>query len=183
MFLLERNHSVIVLAQVKILVHFVKVYHSTFNQFSTFLSLYYHLNFSFIWLYNTFFINGILDPIIGGVMNSVSLSKWQFTQNTLPADIIFKSYSFSQLVKITLGFSLNNTDNCQPRVVGEVASCMHSKWVIRICKSKKNRQHNGQKDNQRSTKHTHKTTDRVTQTTLNAGGELRCPGRVGVYGV
>jgi hypothetical protein len=26
-------------------------------------------------LYNTFFINGILDPIIGDVMNSVSLSK------------------------------------------------------------------------------------------------------------
>ena len=47
-------------------------------------------------------------------------------ENTLPADIIFKSYSFSQWVKIALGFSLNNTDNFQPRVVGEVASCMHS---------------------------------------------------------
>jgi hypothetical protein len=32
-------------------------------------------------------------------------------ENTLPADIIFKSYSFSQLVKIALGFSLNHTDN------------------------------------------------------------------------
>ena len=37
-----------------------------------------------------------------------------------------------------------------------------TKGVIRICKTKKNRQHNGQKkkeqkDKQRSTKHTHKT--------------------------
>jgi hypothetical protein len=40
-----------------------------------------------------------------------------------------------------------------------------SRGVIRICKSKKNRQHNGQKkktqlDKQRSTKHTYKTKDR-----------------------
>ena len=43
------------------------------------------------------------------------------------------------------------------------------KWVIRICISKRNRKHNGkkkkvQKDKQRSTKHTHKTKDRVTRT-------------------
>jgi hypothetical protein len=49
--------------------------------------------------------------------------------------------------------------------------------------SKKNRQHNGQnkkvqKDKQRSTKHTHKTKDRVTRTPLNTGGDLRCSGRV-----
>ena len=44
--------------------------------------------------------------------------------------------------------------------------------VIRIRKSKENRQHNGQKkkDKQRSTKHTHKTKDRVTRTTLKTGG-------------
>ena len=58
-----------------------------------------------------------------------------------------------------------------------------TKGVIRICISKKNRQHNDQKktvqkDKQRSTKHTHKTTDRVTRTTLKTGGELRCSGRV-----
>ena len=41
-------------------------------------------------------------------------------------------------------------------------------------KSKKNRQHNGQKDKQRSTKHTHKAKDRVTRTSLNTGGELGC---------
>ena len=35
-----------------------------------------------------------------------------------------------------------------------------------------------QKDKQRSTKHTHKTKDRVTQTPLKAGGELRCSRRV-----
>ena len=51
-----------------------------------------------------------------------------------------------------------------------------TKCVIRICKSKKNRQHNGQKKNkktnQRSTKHTHKTKDRVTPTPLKTAGEL-----------
>jgi hypothetical protein len=59
-----------------------------------------------------------------------------------------------------------------------------------MAKRQKNRQHNGQKteeqttqwpkekvqkDEQRSTKHTHKTKDRITRT----GGELRCSGRVG----
>jgi hypothetical protein len=37
----------------------------------------------------------------------------------------------------------------------------------------------GQKDKQRSTKHTHKTKDRVTRIPLKTGGELRCSGRVG----
>ena len=46
-----------------------------------------------------------------------------------------------------------------------------------------NRQHNGQKkkvrkDNQRSTKHTHKTKDRITLTPLKTGSELRCSERV-----
>jgi hypothetical protein len=44
-----------------------------------------------------------------------------------------------------------------------------TKEVIRIRKSK-DRQHNGQKNKQRSTKHTHK--DRVTRTPLKTGGEL-----------
>ena len=46
--------------------------------------------------------------------------------------------------------------------------------------SMKNRQHNDQKkkDKQRSTKHTHKTKDRVTRTPLKTGGERRCSGRV-----
>jgi hypothetical protein len=35
-----------------------------------------------------------------------------------------------------------------------------------------------QKDKQRSTKHTYKTKDRVTRTTLKTRGELRCSGRV-----
>ena len=48
-----------------------------------------------------------------------------------------------------------------------------TKEVIRIC-ILKNRQHNGQKkkgqkDKQRSTKHTHKTKDRVTRTPLKTG--------------
>ena len=48
-----------------------------------------------------------------------------------------------------------------------------TKGVIRIRKSKKNRQQNGQwkKDKQRSTQHTHKTKHRVTRTprNVNAG--------------
>jgi hypothetical protein len=52
--------------------------------------------------------------------------------------------------------------------------------IIRI--SKKNRQHNGQekiqKDKQRSTKHTHKTKDRVTRAPLKTGGEFKCSGRI-----
>ena len=50
-----------------------------------------------------------------------------------------------------------------------------TKCVIRICKSKKNRQHNGQKRTKRQTaiyKHTHKTKDRVTPTPLKTAGEL-----------
>ena len=35
-----------------------------------------------------------------------------------------------------------------------------------------------QKNKQRSTKHTHKTKDRVTRTPLKTGDELRCSGRV-----
>ena len=46
----------------------------------------------------------------------------------------------------------------------------------------KDRQHNGQnqkgqKDKQRSTKHTYKTKDRVTRTSLKGGGELMRSGR------
>ena len=36
----------------------------------------------------------------------------------------------------------------------------------------------GQKDKQRSTKHTYKTKDRVTRTPLKTGGDLRCSGKV-----
>jgi len=57
-----------------------------------------------------------------------------------------------------------------------------TKGVIRILILKKDRQHNGkekvQKDKQRSTKHTHKIKDRMTQTPLKTGGELMCQGRV-----
>ena len=43
------------------------------------------------------------------------------------------------------------------------------KGVIRIRKSKKNIQRNGQKNKQRSTKHTYKNKDRVTRTPLKSG--------------
>ena len=47
--------------------------------------------------------------------------------------------------------------------------------VVRIRKSKNDRQHNGQKkkDKQLSTKHTHKTKDRATRTPIKTGGGLR----------
>ena len=45
----------------------------------------------------------------------------------------------------------------------------------------KDRQHNGQKKNNTSTKHTHKTKDRVTRPPLKAGGELTSSGRVAVH--
>ena len=35
-----------------------------------------------------------------------------------------------------------------------------------------------QKDKQRSSKHTHKTKDRVARTPLKSGGEFRCSGRI-----
>ena len=58
-----------------------------------------------------------------------------------------------------------------------------TKGVIRICVSKKNRQHNGQKKINKRTnndyKHTYKIKDRVTRTPLKTGGELRCSGRIG----
>jgi hypothetical protein len=57
-----------------------------------------------------------------------------------------------------------------------------TKGVIRFRILKKNRQHNGkekgQKDKQRSTKHTYKTQDRVTRTPLITEGELKCSERV-----
>jgi hypothetical protein len=47
--------------------------------------------------------------------------------------------------------------------------------IIRIRKSKDRQCYDqNKKDNQRSTKHTHKTKDRVTRTPLKTGGELRC---------
>jgi hypothetical protein len=53
----------------------------------------------------------------------------------------------------------------------------NTKGIIRIRNSKKDRQHNGQKknDKQRSTKHTHKTKDRVTRTALTTGVNSGAP--------
>ena len=58
-----------------------------------------------------------------------------------------------------------------------------TKGIIRICKSKKNRQHNGQKKKDKMTNNdlqniTQKTKDWVTRTPLNTGSELMCSGRV-----
>ena len=60
-----------------------------------------------------------------------------------------------------------------------------TKGVTRIRISKKNRQHNGQKIKYKRTnndlqKYTYKTKDRVTQTPLKIGGELRCSRREAV---
>ena len=55
----------------------------------------------------------------------------------------------------------------------------YTKGVIRIRKSK-DRQHNGQKkkDKQQSTKHTHKTKDRITRIPLKTECERRFSGRL-----
>ncbi len=73
----------------------------------------------------------------------------------------------------------------------EIEEFIDTKGVIRIRKSKKNRQHTGQKKKykrtnndlqnihkQKSTTHIHKTKDRETRTPLKTAGELRCPRRV-----
>ena len=51
-----------------------------------------------------------------------------------------------------------------------------TKGVIRICISKKNRQHNGQKKKYK--RRTHKAKDRVTRTPLKIGGEPECSGKL-----
>ena len=53
----------------------------------------------------------------------------------------------------------------------------NTKGVIRIRKSKKDRQHNDQKkkDKQRSTKHTYETKDRVTRTQIKTGMSSGAP--------
>jgi hypothetical protein len=58
-----------------------------------------------------------------------------------------------------------------------------TKRVIRIHKSKKDRQHNGQKKKYKRSNNdlqsiTHKTKDRVTRTPLKTDGELGCTGKV-----
>ena len=60
-------------------------------------------------------------------------------------------------------------------MTGEVVG--DTKGVIKI-RISKNRQHNGQKNKRRSTKHTYKTKDRETRILLKTEGELRCSGRV-----
>jgi hypothetical protein len=57
-----------------------------------------------------------------------------------------------------------------------------TKGVIKNCKSKKDRQHNGRKKTDKRTNNdlqniTHKTKDRVTRTPLKTGDELRYSGR------
>jgi len=53
------------------------------------------------------------------------------------------------------------------------------KVVIRIRKSKKDRQHNGHnKMGKRTNNHLQKTKDRTTRTPLQIGGEQRCSGKV-----
>jgi hypothetical protein len=60
-----------------------------------------------------------------------------------------------------------------------------TKGVIRIRKSKKDKQHNskqkGKNTNTDPQNITHKTKDRVARTPIKTGVELRCSGRVGSY--
>jgi hypothetical protein len=53
-----------------------------------------------------------------------------------------------------------------PRQDSQKKSLKIPKGQSEFCISKKNRQNNGQKDKQRSTKHTYKTKDRITRSPL-----------------
>ena len=69
----------------------------------------------------------------------------------------------------------------------KLKSVWRCQGVIRIRISEKNRKHNGQMKKYKRTngdlqKHTHRTKDRVTQTPLKTGDELRCFGREGSKG-
>ena len=84
-----------------------------------------------------------------------------------------------------------NVNNCEivESVVKFASKTLHRqeefediKAVIRIRKSKKNRQHNGKKKKHNGTttiyKTYNKTKDRVTRTQLKIGSKRRCPGRL-----
>ena len=93
-------------------------------------------------------------------------------------------------------FYLSITEACQWRThrQGVTQACVVSNWNLEEFEDIKGGNQNPyieedqttqwpkekvQNDKQRSTKHTHKTKDRVTRTQLKTGGELRCFGRVG----
>ena len=97
---------------------------------------------------------------------------------THPIQVFFSSLTWTKFL-----LQINDISNVR---IFQLNKSIRRVWryqrVIRICISK-NRQHNGQKKKykQRSTKHTHKTKDRVTQTPLKTGGELRCSVRVSSF--
>jgi hypothetical protein len=68
----------------------------------------------------------------------------------------------------------------EARPYGHKKEFEDTKGVIRIEEEQTTQwpKENGQKDKHRSTKHTHKTKDRVTRTSLKTGCELRCSGWV-----
>ena len=68
----------------------------------------------------------------------------------------------------------------EARPYGHKKEFEDTKGVIRIEEEQTTQwpKENGQKDKHRSTKHTYKTKDRVTRTSLKTAGELRCSGRV-----
>jgi hypothetical protein len=87
-------------------------------------------------------------------------------------------------VTLTCSIYYISRSSCKGTIPMHAAMHMKSmkipKGVIRIRNSKEDRQHNDQqkKYKQQSTKHTHKTKDRLTRNPLKSGGELRCSGRV-----
>ena len=60
----------------------------------------------------------------------------------------------------------------------EKESWLRRVWISERGNHKGQRTKDKKKKNKRSTKHSHKTKDRVTRTPLKPGGELRCSGRV-----
>ena len=93
-----------------------------------------------------------------------------------------KRISIQRSKLVGTGISSIIVHNLEHILIPDQEEFEDTKGVIRICKSKNDRQRNGQKKNGQKDKQrsTHKTKDRVTRTPLKTVGELGCFGRVAV---
>jgi hypothetical protein len=105
----------------------------------------------------------------------IQCTREKFKKETICKEIKFQQID-NHLQPANLYFPMINVDLFEEELED-------TKGVTRIRKSKKDRQtqwpkEKGQRDKQHSTKHIHKTKDRVTRIPLKTGDEIRCAGRV-----